>query len=949
MNQDFTEGLNEAQRRAVEHSDGPLLLLAGAGSGKTKTLTHRIARLVAGGVPTGAILAVTFTNKAAKEMRERLAGLLGERAENRSFMPWMGTFHGICVRLLRFEGEHAGIPKNFVILDESDKLGFVKQVMKELNISEKNHSPRSIAGSISSAKNEGVSASEYARTAQLPFQKVVADVFPRYEAMKKRAKALDFDDLLIESVRLFESVPELREKWQRRFAYIMVDEYQDTNKVQYRLIKLLANETQNVCVVGDDWQCFPPGTLVRTPGGARPIEEIKPGDTVVSAAGYGKTADFAVTGVNQSVYKGELVKMKLVSGAELVCTPNHLLFSRWDQTNFVPQATSRGARRHVTVNAVLFGDKRTSATSPWSASRLSVNTTDPSDLGSFVTQGYTVRSGRAGTVRSEIHNLDYGTIEQTLEVLQPRLPEHSTVRKYAFLTEKRFEFTPAAHIHPGMLVPVYHDGKVVAEQVEAVEKVSYSGPVYDLNVDKVHNYIAANVVVHNSIYSWRGADFTNILNFERDFPGATVIKLEKNYRSTKPILDAAHNVITKNTQRTDKKLTTDQSGGLPVQVIHVSSEVHEAEAIVSRIKMANDTRLRRLSDFVVLYRTNAQSRALEEGMMRYGVPYKMIGGTRFYDRAEVKDILSYLRLVYQPSDRASFTRIVNVPTRGLGAVSVEKFLLWAGQTDMTLVEALDQADLCPGLTPRARNSLKSLGDTIQNISRVQKEYSLAKLIELVIKKIGYLAYLDDGSIKAEERQANVKELVSDAEDRPDIDLQTYLEEVALVSALDDSATQDAVTLMTLHGAKGLEFPVVFMAGMEEGLFPQTRALYDQQELEEERRLCYVGMTRARQELYLLCASSRLVFGNRQYNPQSRFIDDMEVASVAPSEAVFGRYTQETEVVMDDEMGIEVGDHVQHQLFGKGVVQSIDGQNITIRFGSKGIKTLNAAFAPLRKL
>lgn len=702
---DIFEGLNEAQQQAVAHTDGPLLLLAGAGSGKTKTLTHRIARLVQAGTPTGAILAVTFTNKAAKEMRARLAALLSDDPLSRAFMPWMGTFHSICVRMLRYDGEHIGIPKNFVILDESDRLSFIKAVMREQNISEKSYTPRSVASLISSAKNEGLTATEYAQTAQLPLQKIVANVFPRYEAMKRNAKALDFDDLLLETVRMLTEVPSLRESWQRRFRYILVDEYQDTNKVQYRLITLLAGEAKNVCVVGDDWQ---------------------------------------------------------------------------------------------------------------------------------------------------------------------------------------------------------------------------------------------------SIYSWRGADFTNILNFERDFPGATVIKLEKNYRSTKPILDAAHNVITKNHQRSDKKLTTDHTDGQPVQVLYVSSETHEAEAIVSRVKLAVDMRLRGYDDFVVLYRTNAQSRALEEAMIRYSVPYKMVGGTRFYDRAEVKDILSYLRLLYQPSDRASFTRIVNVPGRGLGDVSVEKFLSWAETTDLTLVDALLEVESCPALTPRAKNSFKELGEALRALRTDALDLPLARLIETVIKRFRYLKYLDDGSVRAEDRQQNVKELVSDAEDRPDIDLQTYLEEVALVSSMDDTAEKSAVTLMTFHAAKGLEFPVVFMAGMEEGLFPQTRALYDQSELEEERRLCYVGMTRAREELYLLSASSRLSFGARQYNPPSRFIDDMEVAAVAASEVLAPSLYDEPRVVLDAEEDFSVGGKVRHQLFGVGTILAIEGQLLRIRFGSRGVKTLNAAFAPLEK-
>jgi DNA helicase-2/ATP-dependent DNA helicase PcrA len=326
----------------------------------------------------------------------------------------------------------------------------------------------------------------------------------------------------------------------------------------------------------------------------------------------------------------------------------------------------------------------------------------------------------------------------------------------------------------------------------------------------------------------------------------------------------------------------------------------------------------------------------------------MVGGTRFYDRSEVKDILCYLRLLYQPSDRASFLRIANVPTRGLGDVSVEKFLVWAENSGLTIVDALLVADQCEGLTPRAKNAFKELGDALRSLAEEIPDLPLARLIELVIRRFKYLDYLDDGSVRAEERQGNVKELVSDAEDRPDIDLQTYLEEVALVSSLDDVADKPAVTLMTLHAAKGLEFPVVFMTGMEEGLFPQTRALYDQSELEEERRLCYVGMTRAKEELYLFTASSRLSFGARQYNPPSRFLDDMEVGSIAPSEAIAPQLYNEPRVVLDAEENFGVGEKVRHQLFGVGTIVAVEGSLLKISFGSRGVKTLNAAFAPLQK-
>jgi DNA helicase-2/ATP-dependent DNA helicase PcrA len=704
--------LNSAQGEAVMHDDGPLLILAGAGSGKTKTLTHRIAYLVAEKyVRPQSILAVTFTNKAAREMRERLGHLLGHDGTDRAFMPWMGTFHSICVRLLRFDGEHIGVPKNFVIFDEADRLGAIKQVMKQLNISEKQYTPRSISGMISSAKNDLVSPEEFAATARLPGQAIAADIYPRYEKLRKNAAALDFDDLIAETVRLLSDVPEIRKKWQQNFQYVLIDEYQDTNAAQYGLIKLLMNEHKNICVVGDDWQ---------------------------------------------------------------------------------------------------------------------------------------------------------------------------------------------------------------------------------------------------SIYSWRGADFTNILNFERDFPGTKVVKLEQNYRSTKHILDAAHKVIAKNQHRSDKKLWTAAGAGQPVQITHVSSEMHEAETVAMRISSAVAMRARAYSDHAVLYRTNAQSRALEEMLIRYNIPYRVVGGVRFYDRKEIKDVVAYLRLLYQPSDRASFLRIVNIPTRGLGPTSVEKFLLWQGTTGLDIVTCLSEVELCTTVTPRARVGFLELGEALERLREQIETTALPELIESVIKRFSYLEFLNDGSPQAEDRQENVRELVSVAREYAELGLVGFLEEVALISDLDNvDANADAVTLMTLHAAKGLEFPVVFMVGMEETIFPHTRALYEVAEMEEERRLCYVGMTRAREELHLLSASSRLLYGSRQYNSPSRFLADIDgAASVTPSfEAPASASNMpfgEPQVIPED-MELEVGDAVHHKVFGLGKVISIEGMTLGISFEGRGIKKLNAAFAPIERV
>lgn len=725
------EGLNEKQKEAVEQTDGPVLLLAGAGSGKTKTLTHRIAYLIEKGVSPYNILAVTFTNKAAKEMRERVAGLLNENHENRSFMPYMGTFHSICVRILRQDGENIGIPRNFVIFDESDRQSAVKQAMRQLMIDDKQFKPSAISNMLSSAKNELISAQQYAGTATLPAQKVAAQVFPLYERTLQEAGALDFDDLIGRTVAMLSHHEELRQKWSTQFQYIMIDEYQDTNNAQYKLIKLLTNKDQNLCVVGDDWQ---------------------------------------------------------------------------------------------------------------------------------------------------------------------------------------------------------------------------------------------------SIYSWRGADFRNILNFEKDYPNAVVIKLEENYRSTKNILDAAHAVIAKNEQRSEKELWTKAGPGSPVQIVQVQSDAHEGESIVNKIKTNVAMKVRSYSDFAVLYRTNAQSRSLEEMFLRYGVPYRVVGGVRFYDRKEIKDILAYIRLIYQPEDRTSFLRIANVPARGVGAKSIDKFFEWMAASNRKLSEAISQVQQCTTISGKAFKGLIELSnlvtdlrshapsttledntqdDTQQDIFTMthhkKTPLSVSEFIEAVIRRTGYIEALDDGSLQAGERIENVKELITVAKEYDMLGLDSFLEEVALLSGMDTlDEHADAVTLMTLHAAKGLEFPVVFMAGMEESIFPHSRALFDAAEMEEERRLCYVGMTRAREELFLYHANSRMIYGTSQHNPPSRFLSDIDPSSEATTESLFApkNTTDIPDFIPEDSMNVEVGARVRHQVFGIGTVVAIDGEMLSIAFNGRGVKKLNAAFAPL---
>lgn len=699
--------MNPEQQRAVKTTEGPLLIQAGAGSGKTKTLTHRIAYLIASKKATPYnILAVTFTNKAAREMRERVAELLGENAENRGFMPYMGTFHGICVRLLRQDGESVGVPRNFVIFDESDRQAAVKQVSKQLMIDEKTFPARVLSGLISSAKNEMVSSAEYSGAAASPAQQTAARVYPLYEKALKDASALDFDDLINRTVQMMRTKPEIREKWQKQFKYIMIDEYQDTNAAQYSLVNMLTNHHKNIAVVGDDWQ---------------------------------------------------------------------------------------------------------------------------------------------------------------------------------------------------------------------------------------------------SIYSWRGADFRNILKFEKDFKDCAVIKLEQNYRSTRPILDAAHAVITKNAQRSDKKLWTAAEGGLPVQVVPVGSERAEGEAIIRRIREGVDSGRRRFGDHAILYRTNAQSRSIEESFVHYGIPYRVVGGVRFYDRKEIKDILAYLRLIFQPEDRVSFERVVNIPTRGIGAKSLQNFFAWQTGQGFSLERALTEVENCSDLTPKARKALSELGDILASLRIVSQDAAVTGLIDSLLRRIDYLNYLNDGTPQGEARQENVKELLSVAREYQDLGLDGFLEEVALVSDLDGADfSGDAVTLMTLHAAKGLEFPVVFMSGMEESIFPHSRALYDQSEMEEERRLCYVGMTRAKQELYMTYAASRLLYGGMQHNPPSRFLSEIEGESTTTT---FGSDTFESMPADEPRYvpDLNEGDGVRHKVFGQGTVLEVEGDNITVYFKGKGTRKLNVSFAPLEKL
>ena len=752
------DDLNPVQREAAEHREGPLLILAGAGSGKTRVLTYRIAHLIAQGIEPSAILAITFTNKAAKEMRERVATLVGSEG----YGLWVTTFHSACVRILRREIDNlSGYNRNFVIYDTGDQQSLLKACLKEHNYDEKKFPVRSVAAVISEAKNKLIDPEEFSYKAMDYFQQKVVDIYRSYQKKLKSNNALDFDDIIMLTVHLFQQNTEVFRYYQDKFRYIMVDEYQDTNHAQYMLIKLLASQYRNLCVVGDDDQ---------------------------------------------------------------------------------------------------------------------------------------------------------------------------------------------------------------------------------------------------SVYGWRGADIQNILDFERDYPEAKVIKLEQNYRSTQKILDAANAVVRNNETRKEKSLWTENSEGQSVVCYLGNDERDEASYVVERIKRLHELEGRPFNEFVVLYRTNAQSRAIEERLMKAATPYRVFSGLKFYQRMEIKDILAYLRVLYNPSDQVSFARVLGVPKRGLGDSALEKILEYAEEQGMPVLEAILEAEYIPDLPARAKKPLVAFAHLMQELVVFSKEASVTDLVEAILSKTGYKALLEaDNTPEAETRLENLLEFLSvtaeydakatqyaqnalnegvDAEEAV-VGLNGFLEQVSLVADIDDlDQAEEAVALMTMHSAKGLEFPVVFVVGMEEGIFPSSRSLMDPVVLEEERRLCYVAITRAREKLYLCNAEMRMLYGKTQYNRASRFIEEIPAVLMTdidpldppkrrpntPPKPVrrqdgtsdrtiplgsgsWEKKPSSTLIIKGGEAHT-IGEKVEHATFGRGIIVSIKGEGdqaeLTIVFND-GIKKLMAEYAKLTKL
>ena len=725
---DILAALNSAQREAVEAIEGPVLILAGPGSGKTRVITHRVAYLVKlCGVNPHHIVAVTFTNKAAREMRERLEQLLGQAAEALT----LGTFHAICARILRREGKAIGLDSSFVIYDEDDQLSLTKQALEELNLDPKQYAPRTLHSAISAAKSRLISPKDYAQRVSSYFEEIVHRVYQRYQQLLSQSRAVDFDDLLMKTVQLFQDHPKILSRYQSRYVHILVDEFQDTNIVQYMLMKQLAGKYRNLCVVGDPDQ---------------------------------------------------------------------------------------------------------------------------------------------------------------------------------------------------------------------------------------------------SIYSWRFADLRNILSFEKDYPEAKVVFLEQNYRSTKIILEVAADIISANVQRKPKKLWTENEDGASVTVIESYDAGEEAQSVVNEIEKLTGQEQISLKDCAVMYRVNAQSRALEETFLRYGVPYRLVGGTRFYQRREVKDIIAYLRLIHNPQDNVSLVRIINVPVRGIGQRTLSHLQDWAKAHDISFFEALKQVsqnvitgEAKQSLPPRIIQALAGFAAVMAGLIAQSRELSLSGLLDEIWEHTGYRKYILDKE-DGEDRWENVMELKSVASEYDELDpeeaLAAFLEKVSLVSDIDElDEKPDAVTLITLHQAKGLEFPAVFIVGMEEGILPHRRSFDDPEEMEEERRLCYVGITRAKKRLYLLRSYRRSLFGGSTANPPSRFLQDISPHLISPrglweesptpvASPDFNRDSQPSLRPLST-LTLRVGDHVRHSKFGLGIVMNClptrDDQELTVAFEEAGVKKLLASLAPLEKI
>ncbi len=1106
---DLKSLLNKEQYEGASTVNGQVLILAGAGSGKTRVLTYRMAHMIEDlDIPPYNILAITFTNKAAKEMRDRVRAIVGDRADDM----WISTFHSTCVRILRREVENIGYKSNFTIYDTSDQKTLLTECMKELNIDTKDIEIREVAGKIGRAKDRMQGPQSYKKEFETNYREnKIADTYLLYQKKLKENNAMDFDDLIFKTVELFKKNPDVLEFYQRKFKYIMIDEYQDTNGAQYELVKLLAAKYKNLCVVGDDDQCLVTGTTLRGENGEINIENISKGDKVEVAIGNGEVALKEVSEICERDFNGEIVKIRTKSGNIIKGTSNHITFAninikenlfyvylmykdgmgyRIGQTSSVrsrkgektsglavrlngeqadkmwiikvcdnkneasyyeeyfsvkygiPKVVfnARGRKLNITqdlinrmfkeidtlnnaeklmdeenlykdyphhmssavirgnsirkrINLSFFGGKINK--DGIYSHRIGLNSSGDETKNKLINSGFSVRDGQRNTFRVETERATYDDAEEFVKKLAIEAEGFEIVKKAKLTKEKSLLFMPLGSIKKGMNIARLKNNEIILDEVEDVERESYSGKVYDLNIDGVRNYIANNIVVHNCIYGWRGADVTNILNFEKDYPECKVIKLEENYRSKGNILDAANVVIKNNANRKSKTLRTQQESGNKIKIYRSFDDRSESDFVAKTILDLKNTENRKNEDFAILYRTNAQSRLFEETLRRRGIAYKIVGGTKFFDRKEIKDLLSYLKVLVNPKDDISLRRIINVPKRSIGDATISKIQTFANDFQLDLWDALLAVRGIATLTPRNATSIEKFTELMEKFMDLKETLKVSELIEAILNDTGYLEQLKNSKeIEDKSRVENLQELVSDAVDfentSEDKSLEAYLEKVSLVQDTDklDDEEEDgegSVVLMTIHSAKGLEFPVVFMVGMENGIFPSLGDIEKEDQMEESRRLCYVAITRAKESLYMTSAQVRRVFGRTVSYSQSDFIDEISSSlreyvnergvsetlnnnqlrnttkvnnphslrdslyGNRPNDKKTTAMSQAKEKVIDSN-GIKLGSKVKHKVFGVGTVVSIvpsgDDKKLTIAFDKQGVKVLLLSFANL---
>lgn len=1115
---DLKNLLNKEQYEGATTIEGQVLILAGAGSGKTRVLTHRIAHMVEDlNIAPYNILAITFTNKAAKEMKDRVRALIGECAENM----WISTFHSTCVKILRREIDKIGYKSSFTIYDSSDQKTLVKECMKTVNINDKDISEQEIISKIGKAKDRMQTARSFKLENESNFREnKIADVYEMYQKRLKENNALDFDDLIFKTVELFKSNPETLEFYQRKFKYIMVDEYQDTNGAQYELVKLLASKYKNICVVGDDDQCLVEGTMVSTENKDVEIEKLMKEDLVRVASGNGETSLLKISDINKKKYCGKIVKITTKNNRVIKATPNHISFGkisleedkyyvylmyksgfgyRIGQTSSVRSRDDRDASglavrlngeqadkmwiikvcdtkgdatyyeqyysvkygiptivfnsrgRNITIsqeqiekmfkeidtinaaeklmedeflyneyphhlsNAVIRGDSirkrvnlsffggKKSVQRGIYSHRIGLNSSGDDSKNKFIEAGFNVRDGQRNTYRVETERALYDEAEEFARKLSMVEENFEIVKKAKLSNDKSFMFMPIGSFKPGMSIAVQDNEKIEEDIVISVELEDYDGYVYDLNIDNARNYIANGIVVHNCIYQWRGADIKNILDFEKDYPDAKVIKLEQNYRSKGNILNAANVVIVNNSNRKSKALRTEQELGSKIKVYRAYSDSDEGDFVGKQILDIRKNEDKKYNDFAILYRTNAQSRIFEESFRRKGIPYKIVGGTRFYDRKEIKDILAYLKVLINPQDDISIRRIINVPKRSIGDATVNKIQDFADSFELNMWDALSEVRSIPTLTPRNVSCIDPFVQLMENLMILSETTPVSMLIETILEDTGYMDQLKKSNeIEDKSRIENLKELVSDAVDfeknSEDKSLSAYLEKVSLVQDTDKIEDEDdSVVLMTVHSAKGLEFPVVFMVGMENGIFPGSASFEKESEMEESRRLCYVGITRAKEILFMTSAEVRRVFGKTVAYSQSDFINEIkpdlkeyvsvEKTGIKSRESFINKSSYNNPHSLRNNMtrtvsgsglnasrpnsigsssigNVSSGDYisvaeatmgrkVMHEKFGVGTIVSVqnsgDDKKLTIAFDKQGVKVLLLSFAKLKMI